>query len=182
MEFGFKPASAVASLHYDDDVRQCTPPRVSSGSVRVVSELVEPSVPWTSSGTSARVITRSTEWCVDEEPCLQTCHHRAESRDQTERSASIAQELREQNPAGPLQDLCRVVSDIAIFVLKRDVKLQLTNLCRVPECSEVGISEFVFPSSERSSELGSRNSEIYWNSSEQIKRRNLTFSYKLISI
>ena len=34
-------------------------------------------------------------------------------------------------------------------------------LCRVPECSEVRISEFVFPSSERSSEVGSRNSEIY---------------------
>ena len=33
-----------------------------------------------------------------------------------------------------------------------------------------------------SSELGSRNSEIYENSSKQIKWRNFTFSYKLISI
>jgi len=29
-------------------------------------------------------------------------------------------------------------------------------LCRVPDCSEVVISEFIFPSSERSSELGTR--------------------------
>jgi len=41
---------------------------------------------------------------------------------------------------------------------------------------------FRVPSSERSSELGSRNSEIYWNSRKQIKCRNLTFSYKLTSI
>ena len=33
-----------------------------------------------------------------------------------------------------------------------------------------------------SSELGSRNSEIYENSRKQIKWRNFTFSYKLISI
>jgi len=53
----------------------------------------------------------------------------------------------------------------------------------VPDCSEVGISEFVFrvPSSQHSSELRSRNSEIYWNSSKQIKWRNLTFSYKVIT-
>jgi len=49
---------------------------------------------------------------------------------------------------------------------------------------EVGISEFIFPSSERSSELGSRNSKIYGNSisNKKIIWRNVTFSYKLISI
>ena len=48
--------------------------------------------------------------------------------------------------------------------------------------SEFPSSFFISSEFRDSSELGSRNSEIYGNSSKQIKRRNLTFSYKLISI
>ena len=55
---------------------------------------------------------------------------------------------------------------------------------------QVGLSPWVFLCCEcylfytpiGSSELGSWNSEIYENSSKQIKWRNFTFSYKLISI
>jgi len=38
---------------------------VASGTVRVVSEMVEPLVPWSTSGTSPGAVRRSTERCVD---------------------------------------------------------------------------------------------------------------------
>jgi len=65
---------------------------------------------------------------------------------------------------------------VIIFQLGSNAALQTARK------SEFSSSFFRVPSSECSSELGSRNSEIYGNSSKQIKRRNLMFSDKLIGI
>ena len=58
-----------------------------------------------------------------------------------------------------------------------DVRVRMRSLRR-----NFPSSFFRVPSSERSSELGSLNSEIYENSSKQIKWTNLNFLIKLITV